>query len=456
MRRKFAFLLLTAFSFASLPVFPATASPDKKITVMSRNIYLGADVGVAMKLLPNFPAAAQFMWDQVRATDFTKRAPKLAAEFAAAKPDVIGIQEATIWYCKKDLWSGKVEVFNFLNTLVSETKKTGVGYSLARASSDDKKTTFNPGYSIAAIPYLTKVIDPATFQPIFKQNSASCGFTIGDAILVRDDRLKDVVAIGTSEYDATYSIIPALMTIYRGYSWLDLKTDNTRVRIVTTHLESIWDKDKVPNSVLQAKQLIKDLESTNLPLVVMGDFNADPRDPRSADAPNPGDQPVVGKACPKASDHGCNPYWLMRDAGFVNVSPDENDPKNFSWGATALLNGPDPLRAVEAKKMGNDFGFTDRLDYIFTKNFGVKISSSMAGNTWPTGISIWDCKTEKCFATDHAGIVAAIELPAISNANGEFKPLPSHARSPFGIWHLILVLAVTVMIWRFAHSRRAR
>jgi len=66
-RRKFAFLVLTAFSLASLPVFPATASPDKKITVMSRNIYLGADVGVAMKLLPNFPAAAQFMWDQVRA-----------------------------------------------------------------------------------------------------------------------------------------------------------------------------------------------------------------------------------------------------------------------------------------------------------------------------------------------------------------------------------------------------
>mgnify|MGYP003336156061 FL=1 len=422
---------------------------------MSRNIYLGADVGVAMKLLPNFPAAAQFMWDQVRATDFAKRAPKLAAEFAATKPDVIGIQEATIWYCKKDLWSGKVEVFNFLNTLVSETKKTGVGYSLARASSDDKKNTFIPGYSIAAIPYLTKVIDPLTFQPIFKQNSASCGFTIGDALLVRDDRLKDVVAIGTSEYDATYSIIPALMTIYRGYSWLDLKTDNTRVRIVTTHLESIWDKDKVPNSVLQAKQLIKDLESTNLPLVVLGDFNADPRDPRGTDAPNPGHQPVVGKTCPNASDHGCNPYWLMRDAGFVNVSPDENDPKNYSWGATALLNGPDPLRAVEAKKMGNDFGFTDRLDYIFTKNFGVKISSEMVGTTWPTGISIWDCKTKKCFATDHAGIVATIELPDISNANMEFKPLPSHARTPIGIWHLILVLAVTVMIWRFAHSRRA-
>ena len=37
-----------------------------RITVMSRNIYLGADVGVALDLIPNFPAAAQFMWDQMK------------------------------------------------------------------------------------------------------------------------------------------------------------------------------------------------------------------------------------------------------------------------------------------------------------------------------------------------------------------------------------------------------
>ena len=158
------------------------------------------------------------MWDQVRKTDFSQRAPKLAAEFAATKPAVIGIQEATIWYCKKDLWSGKVEVFNFLNQLIEATKKTGTGYSLA-VEPVKKTRAFNPGYSIAAIPYLTKVVDPTTFQPLFKQDSASCGFTIGDALLVRDDLKDQVLAVGNSEYEASYSIIPTLMTIYRGYSW---------------------------------------------------------------------------------------------------------------------------------------------------------------------------------------------------------------------------------------------
>ena len=41
-------------------------------TVMSRNIYIGTDVTVAMKKIPNLPAAAQFMWDQVAKTDFSK------------------------------------------------------------------------------------------------------------------------------------------------------------------------------------------------------------------------------------------------------------------------------------------------------------------------------------------------------------------------------------------------
>ena len=54
-----------AISLLLLLQLPISASADSaSMTVMSRNIYLGADVGTAMKLLPNFPAAAQFMWDQ--------------------------------------------------------------------------------------------------------------------------------------------------------------------------------------------------------------------------------------------------------------------------------------------------------------------------------------------------------------------------------------------------------
>ena len=88
--------LLVAILVALMLAPTTSAQADvPQITVMTRNLYLGADVGVAMELIPNLPAAAQFMWDQVKATDFNKRAPKLAAEVIAANPDVILCDEVT-------------------------------------------------------------------------------------------------------------------------------------------------------------------------------------------------------------------------------------------------------------------------------------------------------------------------------------------------------------------------
>jgi endonuclease/exonuclease/phosphatase family metal-dependent hydrolase len=448
-RRKVA-LLLALLSFLSITPL-ASASEPYQVTVMSRNLYLGSDVGVALDLIPDFPAAAQFMWDQVKATDFSKRVTKLAGEAALDKPDLIGIQEATTWYCKKNLWSSKVAVFDFLKQFIEATKETGTPYVLAKADGVD---AYNPGYSIAAIPYLTKVEDPSVFQSIFGSDSASCGFTIGDAILIREDLASNVIRVGNTEYDATYSIVPTIMTIYRGYTWLDLKVKDSVVRVVSTHLESIWDENKVPNSALQAQQLVSDLANSKMPLIVMGDFNADYRDPRPVNAPNPGEQPVESEACPTSGAAACNAFATMIEAGFTNASPDAKNPKYFSWGASALLNGSDPKRLEQAKIDGNQYGFTDRLDYVFTKNVYANISSKMIGNIYPDGSSIWDCGAEKCFASDHAGVVATIELPRA--ASSEDPALPDHARFPLGIWHFIAILLVAFISWRIARriSRR--
>ena len=441
MRRLIA--LFTALLF--VPVIPVHAEEPYRITVMSRNIYLGADVGVALELIPNFPKAAQFMWDQVKKTDFATRAPKLARESAQDRPEIIGVQEATIWYCKKDLFSDKVEVFNFLDQFIAATKASGVGYSLATANGVE---AFNPGYSIAAIPYVTKVRDPEVFNPLFGQDTASCGFTIGDALLVRDDVKDRIIQVGNTEYDATYSIVPTLMTIYRGYTWADFKVQDSVVRLITTHLESIWDENKVPNSALQAQQLVADLKDAKMPIVIMGDFNADYRDPRPQGEPNPGEQPVASETCPTPGGAKCNAYSTMIEAGFENASPDAKNPRYFTWGASALLNGPDKKRVLDAKKFGNQYGFTDRLDYIFTKNVYATVSSKIIGNVWPDGSGVWDCGKEKCFPSDHAGVVATIELP---RSAGAIDPdLPNHPRFPLGFWHYFAATLLLVISWRIA------
>lgn len=447
--KRLSALLLALVLF---PLPNVAAEEPYQLTVMSRNLYLGSDVGVALELIPDFPAAAQFMWDQVKATNFSKRVVKLAGEAVREQPDLIGIQEATIWYCKKNLWSKKVEVFNFLDQYIEETKKQGTPYVLANF---DGVSAFNPGYSISAIPYLTKVTDPNLFPSLFGSSEAACGFTIGDAILVREDRASNILQVGNTEYDATYSIVPTIMTIYRGYTWVDYQVSDSIVRVVSTHLESIWDENEVPNSALQAQQLIQDLKDSKMPLIVMGDFNADPRDPRPIGDGNPGLQPVASDTCPKPSDSKCNAYSVMLEAGFENASPDAKNSRYFSWGASALLNGPDKVRVGTALEWGNQYGFTDRLDYVFTKNVYATISTKLIGNTYPDGTSIWECGTsgaEKCFASDHAGIVTTVEVPR--SATTVDPALPNHARFPLGLWHFVAIALVALFSWRIARRFR--
>lgn len=429
-------LLSILVALAIVPINPAQAA-EPQVTVMTRNLYLGSDVGVAMDLIPNLSAAAQFMWDQVKKTDFNKRAPKLAEEVIAKKPDVVGIQEATIWFCKKNIFSKRTEVFNFTRQFLAATKEQGVEYVLAQK---DGKTALNTGYSIAAVPFVTMVNDPETFQPLFGQDKAACGFEIADALAIRADLANKVLKVGNTEYEQTYTIVPTIMTIYRGYTWADIQIGNTPVRFVTTHLESLWDDNKVPNSAIQAKQLISDLKNTKMPVIVMGDFNSDPRDPRMPENPNPGGQPVASDACP-AGTSKCNAYLLMSEAGFVDSGPDPMLPENYTWGMNALLTGPDLVRLKVAKQLGNQAGYTDRLDYVFSKN-GVKVlTSGLVGALPPNNLN-----------TDHAGVVTTLSIP--NNSTEVSADLPEHAPFPISFWQWVGIGIVIVVIALIIRKKR--
>jgi len=470
---------------------------DGRLTVMGRNLYLGADVGVALELLPDMSAAAQFMWDQVAATDFDARVTSLAAEAARYNPDVIGLQEATVWSCRPQPWSAPQPVFDFTTQFLEATEAAGVPYVVAEDPSGS--TANNPGYAIPAIPFLTTVEDPETFQPLFGTDTADCGFTVGDALLVRADLTDSVQAAGTSEYDARYAVAPVVFTIDRGYAWADLAVEGTTVRVVTTHLESLFpDEGLVPGAV-QAQQLVEDLANVPVPLLVMGDFNADPRDPRGPEDPNPAGQPSANDACPaqpadvsgQDADATCNAYWTMLAAGFTDSGPDPLEPANRTWGAAADLAGPDPERLPVAIEQGNDDGFTERLDYVFTRNGATPVSAEVIGNTWPDGDDLWACDDPSqvqttqesaqiladaglgepitgrgiCLPTDHAGIVAVVDVSGGPDGTVAVAAPESHESVSVGLlgWLGIilgvLLLLLVLLIWgvvALVRRRRSR
>ena len=475
----------TAAAVAVGTAAPA-AEESGQITVMARNLYLGADVGVALELLPDMPAAAQFMWDQVAATNFDARVDLLAAEAAAAKPDVIGLQEATTWQCRPHPWSGTKTVFDFTEQFLASTAAAGVPYVVAEK---EGQRAFNPGYSIPAIPFLTTVQDPDTFQPLFGTDSADCGFVIGDALLVRADLAGSVLAVGTAEYTTRYPVVPVVFTIDRGFAWADLAIAGTTVRAVTTHLESLWSAGSVPPAAEQARQLAEDLASTTIPVVVVGDFNSDPRDPRPAGDPtNPGGQPDSSDACPaqvadptaQTADATCSAYWTMVDAGYTDSGPDAQLAVNRTWGAEGDLAGPNPERLEVSLAQGNDAGFTDRLDYVFARNGATPVSARIIGNQWPDSPDTWQCDDPSqiettqessvilaehgiadpisgrgvCLPTDHAGVVAVVDVSAGPAGAVTDQPTPDdHGSLRIDLlgWLLIilgvLALGLLLIVW---------
>ena len=77
----------------------AEARTGPKITVMSRNLFLGADLAPAIGA-PGIPQAidgAGVIWNELQSTRFADRARPLAREIKPSNADLVGLQEVALW-----------------------------------------------------------------------------------------------------------------------------------------------------------------------------------------------------------------------------------------------------------------------------------------------------------------------------------------------------------------------
>ena len=157
-------------------VIPRTrASGPMTITVMTRNLYLGADVNRVVEAVGGLQGeeglvvlgqATRELREIVDRTDFGIRSRLLAAEIAAARPDVVGLQEVALWRQgpMELVFAGRADAAevdeDFLETLQSELLRRGLGYDVVQV----QETT-----DVEAPPF------PATWTPSRSRTPATSG-----------------------------------------------------------------------------------------------------------------------------------------------------------------------------------------------------------------------------------------------------------------------------------------
>jgi endonuclease/exonuclease/phosphatase family metal-dependent hydrolase len=229
---------------------------------MTRNLFLGADLTPAYRALSDpsrlaeLPAVVAGIFNPgdppgvVQRTDFATRAVALADEIEAARPDLIGLQEAAVWRTDDAVASDHLEL------LEAELARRGLGY--ARVA--------------------TKVNGEVALP-------SAAGITVGladqEAVLARVDDDLVVSNVQTGSFAGTLPLPTAHGTfeLARGWISLDARVGGTSVRFVTTHLEVARPAAAAAAQLLQAGELVDGPADTPLPVVLVGDFNARPGRP---------------------------------------------------------------------------------------------------------------------------------------------------------------------------------
>ncbi len=255
-------ILLTAtFLDSARAEQPDDVGSAKRLTVMTQNLYLGADLTPAVAAImsgdPNqIPPAVSQVWANVQATDFPTRARALAREIERSRPDLIGLQEAAYWRSEFpfdgfDLDATHVE-YNFVKLLLDALAARGQRYSVV---------SLFTGFDIEA-PRI-KSVSPLELEDIRLTDHA--------VILVRETSEHRKLSLSNPQVGKFVTNVTFDgVTVLYGWASVDVKFGGKKFRFVTTHLES--DVEEV--RAAQSAEMIAGPLHTDLPVILVGDLNS--------------------------------------------------------------------------------------------------------------------------------------------------------------------------------------
>jgi endonuclease/exonuclease/phosphatase family metal-dependent hydrolase len=255
---KILTLALTALLLVPAAASAATKTKTTDVTVMTRNLYLGADI-ISLATASDrsdFEQKATALFQTVGRTNFSARAALIADEIKRTKPDLVGLQEVALWRRGADgvkdgsTTPATTVVYDWLVDLNRELKKRKLSYRVAKTQDEfDFEGPTSLGYDIR--------------------------FTQRDAILVRvDKRIKVKTPKGGNYKTGLQVPLPAIgqtADVKRGWVSVEATVNGAKLRFVNTHLEAYSEAA----GLAQAKELTSGPGKSRGQVVLTGDMNSE-------------------------------------------------------------------------------------------------------------------------------------------------------------------------------------
>ena len=352
---------------AAPPALAVVALPDagaRGLTVMTRNLYLGADLFAVVEGDPRqLPLRVIQAWQHILMMNLPERAGSIADEIAATSPELIGLQEVPLYRIDPtgDAAFGgtnpaTVVALDYLTTLQSALAARGQCYNAVASNS------------------LTDVELPAivSASPL---RFIDIRYTDRDVILARCDVPTSDAQSGVYTAKVVFTVGPTSIPAPRGWTSTLATVGGVTFRFANTHLET----DGSPAiQVAQANELLGVLAAESNPVVLVCDCNS------AAD----GSQTAT--------------YGLLTGSGGFADAWSEAHPRDPGY-TSSLPDGffTDPLLRTRTDLVLARYGFNA------SPNAGIVggVHADVVGETSAerTASGLWP--------SDHAGVVATLNMP---------------------------------------------
>ncbi len=337
-------------------VTPIPYQDDGKLTVMTRNLYLGADLDpvVAAGLAGDpiaFATATTAAWNAVQANRFDLRAEKLADEILATLPDVIGLQEVSLWrtqtpgdFATGNAVAASTVAIDYLDVLLRALAARGLTYAPAL-----------PAGQTEPLALFDVEVPVATGQDV--------RLTDRDVILVREGVPATNARAGVYENLLELRLFGGAVQVERGWTAATVTIGGQPITVFNTHLEAF---DPAPR-VAQAGELATRLGGESGRVVLVGDLNSLP---------------------------GTEGHLAMTNAGFADA-----------WTAVGAGAGLTCCFAPDLSQPRTVDDLTDRIDYVLARGATGQLAPQSAV---VVGEEDADRTASGLWPSDHAGVVATL------------------------------------------------